>query len=349
MQSPGYRSRGDLLLGFTGILSFAALEKYRLTGKFGWIALHGAAFVLAMLSKETAIVLPVVFAAYLAARGSRDFLRAPFLGPAAIWLFTALSYLLLRDAAMKGLPTGEAFGLGPLAGSLRVLPETLGALFACFDIPVVPSFTPAATAAGLCAAAGITIALWAQKKLRRPMVILGALWFILLSIPGMMYRHFNAYDYLNHRAYLPMTGIFILFAEVIPVKWYKKSRWAFISVASVAIMALSILAWRQSGYFADPSAFYNEAIRTNPGSALARYNRGKVRYDHGDYRQAIIDFDDAIRLYPGYARAYCNRGNSKGWLGDYRGAVADIEKAVALLSHGCNQLQRPRRLENVNQ
>ena len=63
------------------------------------------------------------------------------------------------------------------------------------------------------------------------MVLFGALWFIILSIPGMMYRHelgSHAYDYLNHRSYLPLVGVLLLLAEAVPAAWYSGARSAFI-------------------------------------------------------------------------------------------------------------------------
>ena len=324
-------ARGDLLLGLFAIFSLAALEKFRRTLKSRWLALHGSAFVLAILSKESAVVLPLLFAAYMMFFDRRGALSRALMRPAPIWIFTDAIYLFLRHAAIGS--SGQIFGLEPLIDNLRTLPETFAALFLCFDIPVLPGFAPAPTVIGLLAGAGIIITLGAQKKLRRPAVIFGALWFILLSIPGMMYRHeygSHAFDYLNHRTYLPIVGIFMVFAEAVPAAWYAKRRHSFVAAASCIISVLCILAWRQCGYFATAPVFFDQAIRTNPESAIARLGRGLTRRNGGDNRGAILDFDHAIHLFPGYFWAYFFRGKSKGDLGDIPGAIADLEKAVEL-------------------
>jgi tetratricopeptide (TPR) repeat protein len=325
--------QGDLLLGLFGVLSLAFLLKFRETGNFRFFALHGTAFFLATLSKESAILLPLLYVAFLFLREGRKSLCAKNLPLIPAWGLIAAIYLLLRHHAMNGLPIKTIFGLLPFLGNLRVLPETLRGFFAGYDIPVMPSFTLLPTIGGLIAGALLLLVLGLQRKLGRPMVLFGVLWFVVLSIPGMMYRHelgSHAYDYLNHRSYLPLMGVLLLIVEAAPAAWLSRSKSAFITVAAAILCGTWLLCWRQVGYFADPPAFYNQAIRTNPESALALNNRGKLRSDGDDRQGSMGDFDAAIKLYPGYAMAYNNRGNNKGLLGDLPGAIADLSRAVAL-------------------
>jgi Flp pilus assembly protein TadD len=325
--------QGDLLLGLFGILSLLFLVQFRVTGNYRFLSLHGAAFFLALLAKENAVLLPLLFAVFLLLReGKKALSRRTMLLP-VIWVVGCFVYLMLRHRAMSGLPGRSIFGLGPFLGNLRVLPETLGGFFAGYDIPVMPAFSLSATLLGCTAAAALALALGVQRKLGRPMVLFGTLWFIALSVPGMMYCHelgSHAYDYLNHRSYLPLVGILLLLAEAIPAGWYCRPRAAFAAGATAVTLFAAILLWRQTGYFADPPAFYNQAIRTNPASALALNNRGKLRSDGGDLQGSIADFDAAIRLFPDYSMAYNNRGNSKGLLGDYAAAIHDLTRAVRL-------------------
>jgi tetratricopeptide (TPR) repeat protein len=326
--------QGDVLLGLFGILSLASLILFRRSGNYWFFALHGAAFFLAAMSKESAVLLPGLFAAFLLLReGKKSFCRSNLL-LVPLWLGIAAAYLALRHGAMAGLPKSNIFGLEPFIGNLRVLPETLGGFFAGYDIPVMPSFTPAATGIGCAFAVALAVVLMVQRKLGRPMVLFGIAWFIALSVPGMMYCHelgSHAYDYLNHRSYLPLLGIVLLLAEAVPSAWYSlRARGAIIAAGTVAALAVATLLWRQIGYFADPPAFYNQAIRTNPESALALNNRGKLRSDGGDLKGSLTDFDAAIRLLPNYSMAYNNRGALLGQMGDFDHAAADFQKSIEL-------------------
>jgi tetratricopeptide (TPR) repeat protein len=86
-------------------------------------------------------------------------------------------------------------------------------------------------------------------------------------------------------------------------------------------------------------ADYNEAIRLNPNasSTYITYSlRGSVKYLLGDYEGAIADYNEAIRLNHNYANAYLNRGRSKFSLDDPKGAIADYNEAIRLNPNDLN-------------
>ena len=325
--------RGDLLLGLFGICAFVALVKFRKSGKFRHCAVSAAALFCALLSKENAVALPLLFAAYLLLCDRERGLHRRYLAAAVSWLAVCAAYLVLRKAAMNGLPGGGTFGFGVLIGNLRALPELLTGFFVPYDIPVMPSFTLSSTAIGSAAVLLIVIALGMQGRLRRPMVLFGALWFVLLSLPGMMYRQElgpHAFTYLNHRSYLPMAGLFIVLLEALPD--FKRRGLPVFSLVAVAggVAALCMLANRQSAFFANPVAFYDQAIRTNPESAFALNNRASLRSESGDVRGAIRDVDRALRLHPDFPVGLLNRGYLAAYVGDTAGACMVWRRAATL-------------------
>jgi tetratricopeptide (TPR) repeat protein len=324
---------GDLLLGLFGLLSFLSLVKFHTTGKRRYWILHFLSLSLAAFSKETALALPVIFAAYLLLVERKRVLSIRNLGLAATWFTVSVAYFFIRRNAMAGLPGSHSFGIGCLMENLRVLPETVGSFIFPFNISVLPSFSLRLTLIGLVVIIAIAAAIWVQEKQGRPMVIFGFLWFIFLSIPGMMYSQpFGGYgyNYLNHRTYLPMIGILLILIEAVPDAWLAQRQKELHVIGGVVVALLCILAYRQSTSFADTTAFYDQAVQTNPKSAFALNYRGKFKVDAGNFRSALIDYDNALRLYPNYPLAYSNRGLAKGSLGDVSGAIDDFNKAIAL-------------------
>ena len=83
-------------------------------------------------------------------------------------------------------------------------------------------------------------------------------------------------------------------------------------------------------------ADYNEAIRINPNFAKAYYNRGTAKYELGDKKGAIADFNEVIRLNPTFAPVYNNRGVAKSELGDKQGAIADFRESARLFQQQGN-------------
>ena len=93
--------------------------------------------------------------------------------------------------------------------------------------------------------------------------------------------------------------------------------------------------------FAIPSRYLTELLtESKPAKPLAEGNRsisaetyftwGNTKYDLGDYKGAIADYDSAIRLKPDLAEAYLNRGNAKDELGQRFAAIADYDSAIRL-------------------
>jgi len=77
-------------------------------------------------------------------------------------------------------------------------------------------------------------------------------------------------------------------------------------------------------------ADYNQAIKLNPDFAAAYNNRGIARRALGGKKAAIADYDQAIKLKSDFADAYYNRGNVRSDLGDNKGAIADYGKAIEI-------------------
>jgi tetratricopeptide (TPR) repeat protein len=325
--------RGDLLLGFFGVAALCGLVRYRTSGKTIWLILNCTALSCALLSKENAIVLPLLFAAYLVFF-ARD--KAPWrnlIVPVVSWCAVCAVYLAMRNAAMSGLPGGGTFGVGPLIGNLRTLTEMLTGVFWPYDIPVMPSFSIRSTVIGVASILLMAAALAMQKKLLSRRVFFGALWYAALLLPGMMYRQLlgpQAFTYLVHRSYLPMVGIVLVLLEAVP-EIRTRPMPKFVPFAAFGLVALLCpLASRQSGFFADPFAFYNQAIRTNPGSAFALNNRASLRSERGDVQGAMADIDRALRLHPDFPVALLNRGFLAVYVGDTAGACNVWRRAAAL-------------------
>jgi S1-C subfamily serine protease len=86
----------------------------------------------------------------------------------------------------------------------------------------------------------------------------------------------------------------------------------------------------QSGDFKGAISDYDKAIQLNPNHARYYYNRGRSRAALGDKKGAISDLDKAIQLKPTFASAYGQRGSARSALGDKKGAISDLDKAIQL-------------------
>ena len=94
------------------------------------------------------------------------------------------------------------------------------------------------------------------------------------------------------------------------------------SKGEVIGVSFMTLVGEQNLNFAIPSRYLTELLtESKPAKPLTQGNRsisaetyftwGNTKYDLGDYKGAIADYDSAIRLNPDDAKAYYNRGNAK--------------------------------------
>lgn len=81
--------------------------------------------------------------------------------------------------------------------------------------------------------------------------------------------------------------------------------------------------------FKNAFTYLNSTISYSPNYYKGYYNRGLLNGKIGKYKDAINDFTKAISL-TNYYKAYVGRGNSYLMLKDYAKALADAEKANAL-------------------
>ncbi|WP_413173086.1 tetratricopeptide repeat protein [Anabaena azotica] len=75
---------------------------------------------------------------------------------------------------------------------------------------------------------------------------------------------------------------------------------------------------------------YTQAIKLNPASDNAYYNRGNAYYTLEKYQNAINDYTQAIKLNPEFAGAYYNRGNVYYTLEKYQDAINNYTQAIKL-------------------
>ena len=75
---------------------------------------------------------------------------------------------------------------------------------------------------------------------------------------------------------------------------------------------------------------FTKAIRHNPNSAFAFYNRGTAYALRVQLEPAIADYSEAIRIDPDFAYAFMNRGVAYSMQGRFGDALGDLNKAIDL-------------------
>ena len=128
-------------------------------------------------------------------------------------------------------------------------------------------------------------------------------------------------------AYIPSVFVFLGVAYGLDrLSDRFKPRWAFASVTVVIVMALTVLAWRQTRVWQNTRTLFTHVIETYPSvSHVAHNNLGNMERLSGNMDAAVKEFQQAIAIRPN-AKTWSNLGavyRRQGKVADARDAYAN--------------------------
>jgi len=315
-------------------------------------------YLLAVLSKENAITVPVVALALtlLVRRPSWPLVRevAPYyglIGVIAVWIFlreVGAPHHISDVETLRASGGATLHGLfGPASLHLRSL-ITESCLFFRYVllwlIPYVGWMSidlqyPLAQGVGWREGAGLAgfclypvAAAW--LLLRRGatgMVGFGLLWPWLLFLPELAATRVTE-NFVLYRSYLWIAG---LLAAVVVALVGTLGRRA-VPLICVLCVGLGVLAHERLWTFRSSYALWDDAVRKNrpyeetaPGAYRAYLNRGRALLDLHRTEAALDDFATTLVLRPGLPYAYFNRGLAYVQLRRYPDALVAFDEGMA--------------------
>lgn len=323
-------SRGDLLLTIFVLLSVILLIEYLQKRRIIYFILHSLAFVFALFSKETAIVLPVVYSCYYLAfyhpvklTKKKAIVASGYIGVVMLWLW-------IRASAIGGTDNvtvhGET-GITAVIGNLRTIPESVSAFFIPVDIDPIASFSVFKTISGVLIV--LLIALWIIRShnIMKRKLLFAVIWFIIFMAPALVFKSIDT-DYLHHRFFLPLQGVLILVLFLLHPLFARISRYIAGSMGIIIVCILSVYTFGASKAYSDPETFYNTLINENNRSLIGYINRGASLLVKGKLEETVNDYSMAIALKPKHGDLYRLRGNAYLQLKRYEEALEDLNIAV---------------------
>ncbi len=322
--------RTDLLAAAFALVALLFLLRYRAGGRWPWLAGSTAAYLLALLSKESVLLLPLLA---LVAPGPtarrRTWLPAAVLGLVAV-AFAAVRTLVVGSPLLPAADPGRWLMLVLNAvgryAQLSVFPFTHRLVYA--DPDVFASFGWP-TVAGAVALAGL---LFVAVRLRRTVVGFGAAWFLLFLLPAANLFP-TGVSFLSERfLYLPLaglvlgiSGLWFLISELWSVRAPLLGVLVFISIAFAAAALRRMPVWRDQG------TLFRTMVREAPESAEAHNNLGGFLFKtEKDYAAAEAEFRRTLELKPGLVTARNNLGDALRKRGALAAAETEYRAAVAL-------------------
>lgn len=262
-------SRGDLLAAFFTLLSIQAFLSRKLIP-------FAITLMLALLSKETSMVLPLAFlSAWFIIQRDRKDLRL-------ILAFAILViYLLVR------ISLGFSFSLIPLVFSyhastanrlllvFKVLALYFRALFNLFEMPhpfwtveIPASLNDPYVISGILISGLLIAAIWRNLR-KNPILAFGLMWFVIYFLPISNLKQLNQ-PMAEHWLYIPMIGLSLAFGtamDALSLFRFSGARMVRLGVVTSVIVFLffaGLVVREKTKIYQDGESFWLAAIRANP-------------------------------------------------------------------------------------
>lgn len=312
----------------------------RRTDPWYWLSL--VAFVLAMLSKASVAVLPIlllVIVGWSRPLTRRDSIRvAPFLlvsaalVPVNIWFQARAVTFAVRDITLVERLLGAA-GVVWFYLAKALLPIDLAFVYPRWHVDPerVEWWIP------LLAAVAVTAVLWRYRhRWGRPVLFAWAYFCVALApVMGFTSPVFMVEQSLvaDHYQHIALIGVVVLVAAGWAT-WRKRCRrsnrrWVD-AAAAAAAGTLAVLTWQQSTLYRDNVTLFRATVAQNPDSALAHNNAGVALLQAGRLQEGKGHIEEALRLRPDYAGAYNNLGGALVQAGQREEALAQFRHALRL-------------------
>lgn len=315
----------NLLSAFFCFLSFLFYLRYRsavrVFSKNARLVAAGFFFLLALLCKESIVILPALVLLYAllfpsGQQGQKKWSR--YFLPLGVYLLFLAGYFTLRRLSAVSMPAIFDHP-GELGLRLLSIPQTFLMYVRILILPAdlhyyrsldILHFSFLPIGMMLTLLVGV---IWLSRKLDsqvRKVFYFGIGWFVIALAPMMnIVPLINEYALIltsEHFLYVPLFGF--LLAILAAARWaYRilpaaKIQRIAIAFFVLAVFLLALIAKEQSRYWQGEIPLFQRTLRYQPQFGRVRILLARAYYFNGDYDLAIEEYQRALDIITGYAQ-----------------------------------------------
>ncbi|MBI3611401.1 MAG: tetratricopeptide repeat protein [Nitrospirae bacterium] len=329
--------RSDLLVTLFTLLSlFSYLKSFSKTGGKAWLWMTAAwtGFALALLTKETAIVLPLLLVVGLYLVKPQN--RASALIHLSVMGGLALLYLGLRGPslaashfhAFRETIPAAVFLIGEYL-RLLIFPFPLKPLY---ELPVLSLGDPKVMQSLMIVIVGLVALGYAFAK--ESVLFAGMAWALVALMPSFALTLYNSVSPIAERLlYLPSVGFALACAAV----WVKTSNrleektgtasWR-IPLSLLGLFLLSLATMRSNTAWIGDETLWKHAVSQSPQTVLAHRNLADYYLEQKQLQKAIEHYKQALSLKEDDVDSHYNIGIAYLDQGDLDTAIAHFKDAL---------------------
>jgi tetratricopeptide (TPR) repeat protein len=345
-------SRGDLLLAFFLLGAWLSRIRYQRNLSRRWLSLALILYAQALLSKETAVMLPVAFIIADIMTPAPDDVRTwrQRLPEYSAWWGVTLVYFAMRSAALGGLAQRPYWG-GSLWSTILVMlwagAEYLRLLVLPLWLHVDYVISPVKTlsdwrwVAGVGLGLVITTLVVARYRRQRWPAFAWA-WFLVFLLPVSNLVPITAIM-AERFLYLPIIGACLLAAQGLS-SLPQRTRVATLLMIAIPCVALSA---RRTFEWREPVRFWTVEVARSPLSVIAWNNLGQQYYRNGNLLTAENSYRRAIAIDPDFPGVRASLGDVYYKSGRYQEALGEYRAYLELNPDAHNRVQAEQRMQRI--
>lgn len=339
--------RKDVLSAFFWLLTLHAYAFYLKKPSWPRHLAVTLAFGLGLMAKPMLVSLPLIlllldhwpYRRIPLTGGWREFLFGiwPLLREKALWVaMAAASVVVTLHAQGAAMMPAEFVGTGLRLGNalravgvylwLTVWPSDLSYFYPIYPLKAWQ------IAAALAAVVGISAFAW-RERVRRPWLLVGWAWFLVVLLPVIGIVKVGAQAYADRYVYLPHIGLFV--AMVWTVAPYFAAtplrRRAGAALATVVVVAAAATAWQQTRLWRDSETLYLHALRLDPKNVFAEMMLAETYFVLGPRERGEAMAVRIVRASPGAAVGLTGLAFDAIRAGKYDEAAARCRAVLAVL------------------
>lgn len=289
-------------------------------------------YTLALLSKETSLMLPVLLLLY-----HYTFKKKIKVGAFVCIVSTACGYILLRltllrSSAFRVPGINEVFEKIP--GFFAALTDYAANLALPFHLHLSLREKPFCWSnpkvlVGM--AILISLLMYALRmRNRNRLIFFCVAWFFVGLLPASSIYPLGSYM-AERWLYLPSIAFFLILAKGLCLACRAQKLKTPTTLFIVSLLFFyCCLTIKQNTYWREPVAFYKRTLRYSPGSYRLYDDLGVSYYDIGQDKEAIAAYKKAIEINPEYESVYNNLGNAYYNIGKKNEAIAAYKRALEI-------------------
>lgn len=262
-----------LMIFFLAVLIFTiqyfrCSEKDNKSTKWIYFVLQFLFLLLALFTKETAVVVPLVTAlvvVYVLKKPWKSFLPFVLTGVLAIFIW----FISRSMATLLNEPTTMTKLVSTGISRIPAMIQYVGKIFFPVNLSVYPLMEDTTMVWGLVAVVLLAGLVMYSKSYFKPITIIGLLWFLIFLAPVLVVPKSLNDQVFEHRLYIPIAGMLLILSQTILFSDKFKGLYRMI-IAVAIILVFAVISFTRISLFKNEDNFWRMAAQDSPHAIMPR-------------------------------------------------------------------------------